>query len=124
LTVDQQAGGRREFAAPALNELGLENSDAHCLHDVITEHRLKSGTRAWTKQTERWPEQSRRALREQYGPAEAERLQAQLRTLIDARPALAKTLAGGLAGHPDVVQMLVGPVRRASRHELRAPRLP
>ena len=70
----------------------MEKRDAERLHGLITDQRLKGGTEAYTQQTQRWSVQSRRALREKFGPLAAEKMQGDIDTFIEARPALAQRL--------------------------------
>ena len=111
LTVDQQNAERQEFAG-LVNDLGLGHAEAEQLHTLHTQHRLRKGTPEWDQQAQRWPEASRRALREQLGAPEAERVRSEMQSFIDARPALAKTLGEGLRDHPKVTELLTPIVRR------------
>ncbi len=111
LTVDQQNAERQEFAG-LVNDLGLGHAEAEQLHGLHTRHRLEGGSDAWRQQVEKWPEQSRRALREQLGAATAERLRSNMDTFIKEKPALGKLLANGLDQHPRVTELLSGVVRR------------
>jgi hypothetical protein len=106
LRPDQVAAQRQEFGT-AIQELGLERSDAQRLHNLVTEARLGRGTEAWTTKSAKWPEQSRKVFSQRYG-AEADQLSSDIDQFIEQQPPLGKIIAGEVAGHPDVRLMARG----------------
>jgi len=111
ISTAQQAEELREFATMA-RQFGLERHEARRLHEVYTKRRLEGDTDHWASQTQHWATASRRALREHYGPAQAESLLQSLDALADTHPGLQRILEGGVGAHPEVVAMFAEHIRR------------
>jgi hypothetical protein len=111
LSIAQQAEELREFAT-VTSDFGLTRQDAEHLHAVYTRRRLEGDTDDWVTQAQHWATASRRALRERYGPAEAESLLHALDALMESHPGLQRILEGGVGANPRIVEMFAEHVRR------------
>jgi hypothetical protein len=115
ITEDQRRAAISE-AAIVFSDARIPPDEASRIHGHIVRHAVEPADDATR---EAWATESRRELRERYGPAEAERRPKAARTFISNRPGLRDLLnATGVGSHPDLVLALAD---RANRLRL-APR--
>lgn len=88
-------------ATLTFHEARIPSSDAARIYGAMMHADAQPADEATTQE---WATESRRLLRERYGPEEAERRLAAAQEFIRNRPTLAKRLAASGAGsHPEVV---------------------
>jgi hypothetical protein len=112
LSSAQLAEERDSFTAAA-RDADLPWPQARKLNTLWVDHRLRSDDGVYQAQVARWPEATRRHLRERFG-GESERLQGKVTRFLSQHPGLAGIVGAGLVWQTEVHNMLIERVERES----------